>query len=197
MKYQVVAFVGSMRRNGNTAAALRGVLAGAAETAGVETELVQLRDQRIEFCRGCYEVHAREGNPCIIDDDMHLLRQKMLAADAIILGSPTYFGGMSGILRTFLDRTGPLWGRLDGKLAAIVAVGEDHFGGQELVAQGLTVFCRAHRLQIVGWPLCLETPAGDRPGSLSEDVDAMGKTYDLGRAIVDQLARGLTPRKPA
>jgi multimeric flavodoxin WrbA len=194
MGYRVIALVGSMRRDGNTAAALQGVLAGAAETAGVETELIQLRDQRIEFCRGCYEIHARPGNPCVIEDDMSALRDRMLSADALVFGSPAYFGGMSGLLRTFLDRTGPLWGRLDGKLAGIVAVGADRFGGQELVAQSLTVFCRAHRLNVVGWPLCLQTPTGDRPGSLSDDEESMGAAAELGRSIVAQLAQGIAPR---
>lgn len=196
MSYRVVGVVGSMRRGGNTAAAVRGVLAGAAEMPGVETELIQLRDYRVEFCRGCYEIHARPGSPCVIDDDMAQLREKMLSADAIVLGSPAYFGGMTGILRTFLDRTGPLWGRLDGKLAGIVAIGEDRFGGQELVAQSLTVFCRAHRLQVVGWPLCLQTPAGDRPGSLAEDAGAMRQAAELGRVIIAQLERGIVPSKP-
>jgi len=195
MTYSVLGIVGSMRRQGNTAAALRGVLAGGAETAGVEPELVQLRDYRIEFCRGCYEVHSREGNPCVIDDDMAQLREKMLAADAIVFGSPAYFGGMTGLLRTFLDRTGPMWGRLDGKLAGIVAIGEDRFGGQELVAQSLTVFCRSHRLQVVGWPLCLQTPPGDKAGSLAGDKDAMKLAAELGRAIVTRLQSGIVPRQ--
>jgi len=163
----------------------------------VEADLIQLRDYRIEFCLGCYEVHAKEGSPCVLDDDFQHLREKLLSADAIVFGSPAYFGGMTGLLRTFLDRTGPLWGRLDGKLAGVVAVGEDEFGGQELVAQSLTVFCRSHRLQVVGWPLCLQTPPGDRPGSLSEDVKTMAKAANLGRAIIAQLEQGIVPRKKA
>ena len=186
---RVLGIAGSMRRHGNTEAAVRAVLDGAAETVGVETELINLRDYRIEFCRGCYEIHGREGHPCAIQDDMTGLREPLLAADAIVFGSPTYFGGMTGLLRTFLDRTGPVWGRLRGKLAGIVSVGEDRFGGQELVGQEIVVFCLSHKLQLAEWPLCLQAPPGDRAGSLSADAVAMEQTAKLGRSIVAQLRK--------
>ena len=189
MTLRLIGIVGSMRKGGNTEAAVQGVLAGAAEAAGVEAEVVCLRDYRIEFCRGCYEIHGREGNPCAIHDDVGLLLPKLVTADAIVFGSPAYFGGLSGLLRSFFDRMGPVWGKLEGKSAGIVAVGEDRFGGQELVAESIAIFCRAFRLQVVGWPLCLQTPSGDKAGSLAGDANAMQLTAQLGMKIVQELER--------
>jgi multimeric flavodoxin WrbA len=187
MSLRIIGLVGSMRRHGNTEVAVHAILDGAAETTGVETTLIALRDYHIEFCRGCFEVHSKDEHPCVIKDDMAGLREALLAADAIVFGSPSYFGGLSGLLRTFLDRTGPVWGRLRGKLAGIVALGEDRFGGQELVVQEIAHFCRSHRLEVAEWPLCLQTPPGNGAGSLAGDADAMEQCAALGRSIVAQL----------
>jgi multimeric flavodoxin WrbA len=192
MTITVVGVVGSMRPHGNTEATVRAALAGAAESAGVTTEAICLRQHRIEFCRGCYEIHGRPERKCAIDDDMTELYARLSAADAYIFASPAYFGGMTGLLRTFFDRSGPLWGRLTDKPAGIIALGEDRFGGQELVAEAINVFCRAQRLRVVGWPLCLQTPAGDRAGSIAGDAAAMGAAAELGRTLVAAVkkARG-------
>jgi NAD(P)H dehydrogenase (quinone) len=53
--------------------------------------------------------------------------------DAIIFGTPTRFGNMSGQMRTFLDRTGALWmsGALVGKVGSVFASSGTQHGGQE------------------------------------------------------------------
>jgi len=183
----ILGIVGSMRPRGNTEAIVRAALAGAAETPGVTTDLMLLRKHHIEFCRGCYQIHSRPERSCAIRDDMAGLCARTADADAIIFGSPVYFGGITGLLRTFFDRSGPLWDRLTGKPAGIIAVGEGRFGGQELAAQEMLTFCQAQRLHVVSWPLCFQTPAGDRPGSIAKDADAVRQAAELGRTLVAEL----------
>lgn len=190
MSYSIVGIVGSMRPHGNTEATVRAALAGAAETPGVTTDLINLRQHRVEFCRGCYEIHGRPERPCAIQDDMTALRARIGAADGYVFASPAYFGGMTGLLRTFFDRSGPLWGVWNGRPVGVIAIGEDRFGGQELVAESISIFCRAHRLRVVGWPLCLQTPAGDKAGSIAGDAASMAAAAELGRALIAELQAG-------
>jgi multimeric flavodoxin WrbA len=59
---------------------------------------------------------------------MHLLYPRLLSADCLVLGTPVYFEMLSGQLKTFLDRTCPIWPGLEGKLIAGVAVAEEGIG---------------------------------------------------------------------
>jgi multimeric flavodoxin WrbA len=99
--------------------------------AGGETELILLRELDIRACDGCLACESggddRKGE-CRIQDDMHLLYPKLLAADCLVLGTPVYFEMLSGQLKTFLDRTCPIWPRLEGKRVAGVAVAEAGIG---------------------------------------------------------------------
>jgi len=74
----------------------------------VEAELIFLKDLNIKNCDGCDEYCGTKGK-CRIQDDMQLLYHKLKDADAIILGAPTYFWNVSGPLKTFIDRTDPLY----------------------------------------------------------------------------------------
>ena len=57
----------------------------------------------------------------------------LVAADAIIFGTPTRFGNMCGQMRQFLDATGELWSRgaLVGKLGSVFTSSATQHGGQE------------------------------------------------------------------
>jgi len=187
MKPRMVGIVGSNRPHGNTEAAVRAALSGAAE-GGLEIELIKLKDYRVEHCRGCYEAHQKPSGRCVIDDDMALLCGKLAQADALVIGSPVYFGGITGLLRVFMDRSGPLWGKLAGKPVGVITVGEDRFGGQELAGQEIAVFCAAHKMRLAAWPLALQSPPGDRPGSVANDADAVQKAQALGRSVAAALA---------
>jgi multimeric flavodoxin WrbA len=63
-----------------------------------------------------------------IQDDMQGLYPKLLEADVLILGTPVYFEMLSGQLKTFMDRTCPIWTGMGGKLIAGVAVAEVGIG---------------------------------------------------------------------
>ncbi|MCF7944335.1 MAG: flavodoxin family protein [Spirochaetia bacterium] len=97
----IIGIVGSPRKKGNTAVMMKEALK-AAESQGAETELIFLDDFAIEECRGCDScLHTHR---CIINDDMQKLYPRLLSSDGLILGSPAYFYGMSGLMKMMMDR---------------------------------------------------------------------------------------------
>ena len=98
---RVIALNGSPHRNGNTATLMNWVLEGCAE-AGAEVQWLHIVDYDIEYCQGCFTC-LREG-ACPIQDDFVEVRERLLAADGIVAGSPVYEGQPTAQLKTFLDR---------------------------------------------------------------------------------------------
>lgn len=101
---KVVAFNGSPRKNGNTTGCLKTVLAEI-EKAGIETEMIMVGPQKVRGCLACYTCLKERNEKCVIDDDpVNEWIQKMKNADGILLGSPVHFSGVSGAMKSFLDR---------------------------------------------------------------------------------------------
>jgi NAD(P)H dehydrogenase (quinone) len=74
--------------------------------------------------------------------------------DAIIFGTPTRFGGMTGQMRNFLDQTGGLWfqGKLVGKVGSVFTSTATQHGGQETTITGFHTTLLHHGMVIVGTP---------------------------------------------
>jgi multimeric flavodoxin WrbA len=103
---KVVAFNGSSRKDGNTAALLRRVLQ-VLEKEGIETELFQMAGQLIHGCTACGICRKVKNKQCrIVNDNVNIYIEKMAEADGIILGSPTYFSMMSPETKALIDRAG-------------------------------------------------------------------------------------------
>jgi multimeric flavodoxin WrbA len=103
---KVVAFNGSPRRDGNTAALIRHVFVEL-EKGGIETELVQLADKPIHGCRACEKCGENKDQRCAVQNDAaNECIEKMLGADGIILGSPSYFQDVTSEMKALIDRTG-------------------------------------------------------------------------------------------
>lgn len=103
---KVLAFNGSPRKNWNTAILLNKALEGAA-SLGAETELIHLYDLNYKGCISCFACKLKDGKSygrCAINDDLKPILKKIEEADAIILGSPIYFGVTTGGIRSFLER---------------------------------------------------------------------------------------------
>ncbi len=102
----VVAFNASARKDGNTAILLRRVL-DELEREGIKTEVVHLAGQNIHGCTGCRKCRAQMNQRCARDDDVvNACIEKMLAADGILLGSPTYFSDVTTEMKALIDRCG-------------------------------------------------------------------------------------------
>ncbi len=103
---KVAAFCGSGRKEGNTVLLLRAVLEPLAK-AGAETELVELAGSEIRGCMGCYSCFLEKNGTCVLKRDiLNDCIAKMAGADAILLGSPAYFGDVSSEMKALIDRSG-------------------------------------------------------------------------------------------
>jgi multimeric flavodoxin WrbA len=102
---KVIAVNGSPKENGNTAQALQ-VLLGEVNKKGIETELVTIGNKMIHGCIGYGKCREAQNGTCVAfpNDAVNELMPKLTAADAIVLGSPTYFAGINGTMKSFLDR---------------------------------------------------------------------------------------------
>ncbi len=102
----VIGINGSPRKDWNTARLVKKALEGAA-AAGAETEYVELYAEPVKGCLECYAC-KRKGNKtngvCAIRDNLRPLLEKVRDADAVIIGSPNFFGYPSGMVRSFLER---------------------------------------------------------------------------------------------
>ncbi|KIH75969.1 Multimeric flavodoxin WrbA [Geoalkalibacter ferrihydriticus] len=124
---KVIAFNGSARRDGNTAALVRHVFSEL-EKEGIETELVQMAGERMRGCIACYKCWQRKDGRCAVtDDSVNEWIGKMAAADGIILASPTYFADITSEMKALVDRSG-MTARANGEMfrrkvgAAVIAV---------------------------------------------------------------------------
>ncbi|MCP3943093.1 MAG: flavodoxin family protein [Desulfobacteraceae bacterium] len=101
---KVVGFNGSPRKKGNTACSLNTVFTEL-ENVGIETEMIQVGKEKVQGCKACYACDKKQNQVCAMGDDpVNEWIQKMKSADGIILGSPVYWGGVAGTMKSFLDR---------------------------------------------------------------------------------------------
>ena len=99
---KVLLINGSPHAQGCTYTALS-VVANELQKNGVETEIVHVGHKDIRGCIGCYK--CRELGRCVFDKDVvNELSQKFAEADGLVVGSPVYYAGMNGTLKSLLDR---------------------------------------------------------------------------------------------
>jgi multimeric flavodoxin WrbA len=131
MKAQVIC--GSRNPEGQTARALEAFRSGLA-SAGCESEVSFLPTLKIERCRQCEDTGwglCRKEGRCVIEDDLHVLVEKLRAAEVVAFATPVYFSDLSESLRAFLDRLRRTCMHEDGKrgLAGKPAIGVCVAGG--------------------------------------------------------------------
>jgi multimeric flavodoxin WrbA len=101
---KVIGFNGSARKKGNTACSLNTVFAEL-DKAGIETEMIHVGKEKVQGCIACFGCVKEQNEACTIKDDpVNEWIQKMKEADGILLGSPVYFSGVAGTMKSFLDR---------------------------------------------------------------------------------------------
>ena len=105
----ILAFNGSPRKNGNTATLLQRALDGAV-SGGAQTELIHLHMLTMKGCQSCYSCKKRGGESygrCVLQDDFRPVYAKMERADAVIVGSPIFFGSVTSETQMFIERLFP------------------------------------------------------------------------------------------
>lgn len=176
---------GSPHPKGNTRIALEAV-ADRLKLHGIDSEILWIGNRPVRGCIACYKCY--ELGHCVFDDELYTsVRTALEHADALIVGSPTYYAGPNGSLCALLDRlfysSQPL---LKGKPGASVAVCRR--GG------GVTTFERLNKyFQISGMPMptsCYwNLVFGRDPGEAALDAEGMS-TMQL---LADNLAKMLLP----
>ena len=101
---RVIAFCASPRAHGNTDLLVEEALRGAKST-GAQGEKIMLQQIKLGYCIGCRKCKDQDyEGMCVVKDDMTEIYQKIINADAIIIGFPIYTGRECAQLSTFLDR---------------------------------------------------------------------------------------------
>lgn len=103
---KLIAINGSPRKEWNTAMLLKSALEGAA-SQGAETELIHLYDLNYKGCESCFScktIGSKSYGKCAVNDDLTEIFKRIEESDALILGSPIYFGTVTGEMRSFMER---------------------------------------------------------------------------------------------
>ena len=101
---KVLMINGSPRKKGNTFLALSEV-AKTLETLGIESEIVQIGNKAVRGCIACGQCQMKQLNRCVFDDDVcNRISEKLDTADALIVGSPVYYGQPNGSVLSLIQR---------------------------------------------------------------------------------------------
>ncbi|HWQ42038.1 MAG TPA: flavodoxin family protein [Desulfosporosinus sp.] len=101
-----MAFVGSPRRDGNTAKIVNAICKGARES-GHEVDVYNLSEMNNQGCIACDACQLEKVDFCLIDDKLTDLLPQIAKADCLIVGTPIYMLQVSGAAKNFLDRLRP------------------------------------------------------------------------------------------
>ena len=179
-----IAINGSPRKGGNTETLLSQVL-NPLQVQGWDTDLVKVGGKAVRGCIACYKCFERQDGKCAVEDGVfNDVVEKMLKADAIIMGSPTYFTDVSAELKAVIDRAGLVAlanGRaFKGKIgAAVVAVRR---GGATHVFDTINHMYQMNNMLIPGstyWNMGY----GLHKGEVADDVEGMQNAMNLGETI--------------
>ncbi len=170
---RVVAICGSLRSKSTTRFALNIALQGA-QKVGAETQLIDLRTYDLVFCDGSEDEDS-------YPEDVFKLRQTVQQAHGIILGTPEYHGGYSGVLKNALDLMG--FSEFQGKVVGLVAVAGGQTGAINSL-NGLRTVSRALRAWVI--PLQVSIPQAwkefDDSGEI-KDSNLEDRLLEVGRDV--------------
>lgn len=188
-----VAINGSPRKGGNTEMLLKEVLSEL-DAGGWETELVKVGGTAIRGCIACQKCFENKDNKCgVTTDKFNDIHEKLLRADAIIMGSPTYFAAVSADLKALIERAGYVAYANDhaftGKIgAAVVAVRR---GGATHAYDTINHMFQMSRMVLPGstyWNMGI----GLNKEDVAEDAEGMNNMRHLGKSI-DWLGKAMKP----
>ncbi len=189
-----LAINGSPRKDGNTYNLLKEALDPIAQ-AGWETELIQVGGKAVRGCIACYKCFENRNERCSVDTDMfNQVMEKMVRADALILGSPTYFTDVSAELKAVIDRSGLVSqandvlfkGKIGAAVAAVRRAGATH------VFDTINHMFLMSQMIVPGsiyWNLGVGLDKGD----VLNDAEGMRNMRHLGAVIV-WLGEAVRPR---
>ncbi len=191
---KVLGIAGSPRKGRTTERLVREVLAG---VEGCETEFVSLAGKTIGPCIAC--LGCVETNVCVLKDDLAPLREKIVEADAYVVGACNYFNLLNGLAHCFMER----WYQfrhqegkaVAGKLGAAVGVGG---GRPDPVVEDLRTFFQYNQIDCVasvtaqGAASCFTCGYGE-----TCKVGAVWNFFGPGTKITDEIIPSLEKQPEA
>ena len=184
---KVIGFNGSPRKDGNTAA-LMGILFREIEKEGIETELVQLSAGPIHGCIACYRCFENRDRRCAVKNDAaNEYIEKMLGAEGIVLGSPSYFQDVTAEMKALIDRAGFV-GLANGKMyrnkvGALLSCFRRTGGVHAIETMNRLFF--SNEFVIAGRALCVARDRGD----VGKDEEGIQAAVTLGQRTAWLLKR--------
>jgi multimeric flavodoxin WrbA len=198
-KKKVIAFCASPRNGGNTDILIDEALCGARDS-GAETEKIMLQKIKLGFCIGCRKCKDKGyAGMCAVKDGMSPLYQKIIDADAIIIGFPIYTGRECAQLSTFMDR----WdcferfkfaGRLQpGRVALVIGTwGYAYDDTYDHIIENIMVILKLHKVETVealsacGFEGMLHGLDEKGRGVIAQFPRELKKAYEAGAALVNR-----------
>jgi multimeric flavodoxin WrbA len=178
---KVFGFIGSpLKTKSNTYTVAKMLVDRLQEMDGtISTDILTAGDVNLGYCSGCWHCMTKGGCPQDKQDDMEMLKDRMLGADFIIWGSPVYAGQVSGQMKTFIDRLCAWYHliRLAGKPGLVVSTTAgsgtrevNEFMGMLLSVLGVKVLAAVEAI-------------GYFPGMLGDPEDARKKAREAAEAV--------------
>lgn len=168
---KVLLINGSSRRNGNTYTALSEV-AKELEKHGIDSEIAHIGVQPVRSCIACGKCRTRSLGRCVFDDDVcNSIADKMEQAEALIIGSPVYYGQPNGAVLSLMQRLFFSAGTtVQNKPAAAIAVCRR--GGATAAFQTLTMPFQMMNMPVITsqyWNIAY----GREEGQAAMDIEGM------------------------
>lgn len=191
---KVLLINGSARRNGNTFLALTEI-SNALTQEGIESEIVQIGTKAVRGCIACSKCKANQNNRCVFDDDIcNRISEKMQDYDALVVGSPVYYGQPNGSVLSLVQRMFFSAGAyFQGKPAAAVAVCRR--GGATAAFQTLCMPFQMMNMPLVSsqyWNIVY----GREEGQATLDVEGMQTMRTLAKNMAYLLRATENQPKP-
>ena len=176
---KVLLINGSPHTDGNTALALA-EMEKIFAADGVEVEIINVGNQAIRGCRGCYAC-AKLGK-CVIDDAVNETALKLADADGVVVASPVYYASANGTLISFLDRLF-YSSKCDKRMKVGASIAVARRGGCSATYEELNKYFTINNMPIVPsqyW----NSVHGRFPGEAVKDEEGMQTMRTLARNMI-------------
>jgi len=185
---KTIAIAGSTRHGGNTETLIMEALRGAG--APGDTRPFVIEEMNVHGCQGCRGCRTGNSDGCIFEDEMQVLYKEMKEADAIILGSPIYYGEVTGQMKCFMDRWYALRDK-DRKLRIapgkrvlfIIVQGAEGEGRYADAVARIERVLKSYEMV----PEMLVAAGLEKKGSAKEHPELLRKAFEAGARLAGQL----------
>ena len=181
---KVIAINASPQKGGNTHLLL-GKVCGRFQAQGIETEILSIGGKPVYGCLGCRRCFDSAAHRCVIEGDViSACTERILQADGLLLGSPTYFSDVTTEMKAFIDRIGyvtlangnPLAGKVGAAVTAVRRAGAQH-----------TLNTMHHLFSILQMPIATSTywniGYGAAAGEAAHDSEGIQAMENLGESM--------------